>query len=76
MRRQRRKRRSELFGHGVDRLQTVDDIEQPLRPVVFGDGRGLLAIDVEPGLEDLGIIVAAHRLGVICRLFGAARLSA
>ena len=29
------------------------------------------AIDVEPSLEDLGIIVAAHRLAFVCRLFGA-----
>ena len=72
MGRQRGKRRSELFGHGVDRLQTVDDVEQSLRPVVFGDGRGLLAIDVQPGLEDLGIIVAAHRLPSVGRFLGAA----
>src|SRR5580693_7615353 len=53
---------SELFSYRVDRLQTVDDVEQPPRPVEFGNRRGLLAIDVQSGLEDLGIVVAAHRL--------------
>ena len=42
-----------------------------MRPVVFCDRRGLLAIDVEPGLEDLGIIVAAYGLAFVCGLFGA-----
>ena len=61
-----------MFGHGVDRLQTIDDVEQPPRPVVLGDRRGLLAIDVQPGLEDLGIIVTAHRFAPVCRFLGAA----
>jgi hypothetical protein len=69
---QRCQRSSEFFGHGVDRLQAVDDVEQAPRPVVFGDRRGLRAIDLQPGLEDLGVVVPAHRLASVGRFLGAA----
>ena len=47
-------------------------MEQTLRPVVFGDGSGLRAVCFQPGLEDFGVIVAAHGLTFVSRLLGTA----
>ena len=43
-----------------------------MRPVVFGDGSGLRAVCFQPGLEDFGVIVAAHRLAFVFRFLGTA----
>ena len=64
--------RREFIGHDVNRLQSVDNMEQTLRPVVFGDGSGLRAVCFQPGLEDFGVIVAAHGLTFVSRLLGTA----
>src|SRR5947199_76777 len=44
MRRQCCQRGYALFGHGVDRRQTINDVERPSWSVVLGDRRGLRAM--------------------------------
>src|SRR5450755_2647147 len=65
-------RRSEFFGHDVDRSQTIDSIEQSLRAIVLRNRRSLSAINLQPGLENLSIIVTTNALAVVRRLLGAA----
>src|SRR4051794_15906666 len=63
--------RGESRGHDVDRLQPIDSTEQSLCPVVLRNRGGLSAINLQPGPENLGVIVFAYALAVLCRFLGA-----